>query len=61
MSIVNLSEDQVKQLLNWPLVCDAVEQAFRAVSEFRTTAEQPTAKQPNRSHTVTENGEIYGI
>lgn len=56
MSIVNLSENQVKQLLDWPLVCDAAEQAFRSVSEVQTNNEQPTSKQPARSHTATERG-----
>lgn len=56
MSVVNLSESQVKQLLDWPLVCDASEQAFRSVSEVRTNDDQPTSKQPARSHTATERG-----
>lgn len=56
MSVVQLSENQVKQLLDWPLVCDAVEQAFRSVSDTRENHEQPTSKQPARSRTVTENG-----
>lgn len=56
MSVVNLSENEVKQLLDWSLVCDAAEQAFRSVSEVQTNNEQPTSKQPARSHTVTDRG-----
>lgn len=55
-SVVNLSENQVKQLLNWSLVCDAVEQAFRSVGEAPMDNEHPISKQPTRSHTVTEKG-----
>lgn len=56
MSVVQLSEEQVKRLLDWPLVCDAVEQAFRSVSDVRTNNEQPISKQPARSRTITDNG-----
>lgn len=61
MSVINLSENQVKQLLDWSLVCDASEQAFRSVGEVRTSNEQPTSKQPARSHTVTEKGTVHQI
>lgn len=56
MSVEQLSEEQVNQLLDWPLVCDAVEQAFRSVGEVRTNNDQPISKQPARSRTTTENG-----
>lgn len=56
MSIINLTEAQVKELLDWPLVVDAVEQSLRSICENRVSENQPTAKQPTRSHTPTENG-----
>lgn len=61
MSVINLSEAQVKELLDWPMVCDAVEQAFRSVSEVRTRDDQPTSKQPARTFTPTEKGRIQNI
>lgn len=59
MSVVNLSEQQVKQLLDWPSVCDAVEQALRSVCEVRVGDEQPISKQPTRIFTSTERGILY--
>lgn len=59
MSVINLSENQVKKLLDWSLVCDAAEQAFRSVGVVRTSGDQPTSKQPARSHTATEKGTIH--
>lgn len=56
MSLVSLSEEQVKELLDWPSVCDAVEQAFRSVCEVRVSDDQPTSKQPTRIFTPTERG-----
>lgn len=53
---INLTEDQVAALLNWPLVCDAVEQALRSVCETRVSDDQPTSMQPARSKTLTDQG-----
>lgn len=53
---VNLTEEQVKDLLDWPLVCDAVEQALRSICEFRVSDNQPTAKQPARTFTPANQG-----
>lgn len=56
MSIISLSEEEVANLLTWPLVYDAVEQALRAVPETRTSEAQPTANQPARIVTSTGKG-----
>lgn len=56
MSVVNLAEDQVKGLLSWPLVYEAVEQALRSITEIRTSESQPTANQPTRIFTPAGNG-----
>lgn len=56
MTVENLSEDQVKDLLSWPLVNDAVEQALRSITEIRTSESQPTARQPTRTFTPAGNG-----
>lgn len=56
MSVVSLSESQVKDLLNWPLVYEAVEQSLRSITETRTDNSQPTAVQPTRIFTPTPNG-----
>lgn len=56
MSVINLSEDQVKELLDWPTIFDAVEQSLRSVCEVRTSNDQPSANQPARTRTLTENG-----
>lgn len=56
MSVINLSEEQVKELLDWPTVFDAVEQSLRSVCEVRTSADQPIADQPARTKTITGNG-----
>lgn len=56
MSVVNLTEAQVEQLLSWPLVNDAVEQALSAITEIRTSDSQPIANQPARIFTPTGNG-----
>lgn len=56
MSVVNLTEEQVLELLDWPLVCDAVEQSMRSICEIRVKDDQPTAKQPTRIFTPTEKG-----
>lgn len=53
---INLTEEQVKFLMDWPLVCDAVEQALRSPCEFRVNDEQPTSNQPARTFTRTEQG-----
>lgn len=56
MTIISLSEEEVANLLTWPLVYDAVEQALRAVPETRTSEAQPTANQPARIVTSTGKG-----
>lgn len=56
MSVIHLSENQVKELLDWPLVYEATEQAFRSICENRVSEEQPIANQPARSFTRTLNG-----
>lgn len=56
MSVVNLTEEQVKCLLTWPLVYEAVEQALRSITEIRTSETQPTANQPERIFTPAGNG-----
>lgn len=58
MSVVNISEKQVLELLDWPLVFDAVEQSLRSICETRVNEDQPTAKQPTRIFTPTEKGTI---
>lgn len=58
MSIVNITEEQVLELLDWPLVFDAVEQSLRSICETRVNEDQPTAKQPTRIFTPTEKGTI---
>lgn len=55
---INLTEEQVKNLLEWPLVCDAVEQSLRSVCEFRVNDEQPTSNQPARTFTRTKQGKL---
>lgn len=58
MSVVHITEERVKELLDWPLICDAVEQALRAICENRTSDDQPTSRQPVRTFTPTEKGFI---
>lgn len=59
MSVISLTEQQVKDLLEWPLVCDAVEEALRSICEFRVNENQPAAVQPTRIFTPTEKGIDY--
>lgn len=56
MAVVNIDESQVKEILNWPLVCEAVEQALRSICETRVSDDQPTSNQPTRIFTVPPNG-----
>lgn len=56
MSVISLTEQQVKDLLDWPLVCGAVEEALRSICEFRVNEHQPAAVQPARVFTQTEKG-----
>ncbi|XP_055298600.1 ketimine reductase mu-crystallin [Sitodiplosis mosellana] len=58
MSVINLSEEQVLELLDWPLVCDAVEQSLRSICETKVNEDQPTAKQPTRVFTPIEKGTL---
>lgn len=58
MSVVQLSEDQVKELLEWPLVCNAVEQALLSMCrERKSDNNQPSSIQPVRPTIQTEKGE----
>lgn len=56
MSLINLNESQVKELLDWPIVYEAVEEALRSVCENRVSEDQPTSNQPARSFTAPTNG-----
>lgn len=57
MSVVQLSEDQVKELLEWPLVCNAVEQALLSMCrERKSDKNQPSSIQPVRPIIQTEKG-----
>lgn len=57
MSVVQLSEDQVKELLEWPLVCNAVEQALLSMCrERKSDNNQPSSIQPVRPIIQTEKG-----
>lgn len=57
MSVVQLSEDQVKELLEWPLVCYAVEQALLSMCrERKSDNNQPSSIQPVRPTIQTEKG-----
>lgn len=58
MSVINLNEEQVLELLDWPLVFDAVEQSLRSICETKVSEDQPTAKQPTRIFTPIEKGTI---
>lgn len=53
---VHITEEQVKGLLDWPSICDAVEQALRAICENRVSNDQPISRQPIRNFTPTDNG-----
>lgn len=46
----------MKEILEWPLVYDAIEQALRSITETRTDESQPTFNQPTRIFTVPPNG-----
>lgn len=59
MPVININEGQVKDLLDWPLVCDAIEQSLRSVCENKVKDDQPTATQPTRIFTPTENGTFF--
>lgn len=60
MSITNLNEEQVKSVLSWPLVYDAIEQSLRSVATIRTSGSQPVSNQPTRifTHPPSGNGAL---
>lgn len=55
-NLIHLTESQVKQLLNWPLVYEAVEEALSAITATKANEAQPVANQPARSFTRSKNG-----
>lgn len=55
MSIINISEDQVKELLDLPSICEAIEQSFRSVPEVRPK-DAPNSSQPTRTFTRSQDG-----
>lgn len=55
MSITNITEDQVKELLDLPTVCDAIEQSLRSVCEVRPK-DAPNSSQPARTFTRSQDG-----
>lgn len=59
MSIVNISENEVKALLDWPPLCEAIEQSLRAVCEIRISDDQPTCVQPTRIFTPAPKGMFH--
>lgn len=61
MSVVNLQEEQVKELLDWPLVCNAVEQALLSVCKERMSDSQPSSIQPVRPTIQIEKGTNQNI
>lgn len=65
MSVVNISENEVKELLDWPSLCEAIEQSLRGVCEIRTSDDQPNCQQPTRIFTPALNGMgnllIFGV
>ncbi|XP_031627138.1 ketimine reductase mu-crystallin-like [Contarinia nasturtii] len=58
MAVINLTEVQVKELMDWPLVFHAVEQSLRSICKTKVSQDQPTAVQPTRIFTPTEKGTL---
>lgn len=56
MSVTNLNEEQVRSVLTWPLVYEAIEQSLRAIVRTRTSDDQPTSNQPTRIFTHPPGG-----
>lgn len=56
--ILHLSESQVKEVLNWPVIYDAVEQALAAITSTKATEDQSRAVQQPRNFTRADNGLI---
>lgn len=56
MSVINISEREVKEFLDWPSTYEAVEQSLRAVCEIRVSDDQPNHVQPTRMFTPALNG-----
>lgn len=62
MSFVYISESEVKELMDWPSLCEAIEQSLRAVCETRLSDDQPNSNQPTRIFTPSLNGKgNFGI
>lgn len=55
INVVNLTENTVKNLLDWPLVYEAVEQSLRSITKTRVNESQPIAEQPTRIFTPMPN------
>lgn len=53
--LIHLKENQVKALLNWPLVYEAVEESLRSIPSTRVNESQPIAEQPTRIFTKMPN------
>lgn len=47
-----ISEKKVKELLTWPLVYEATEQALIGICKLQISQDQPVAHQPARSLTI---------
>lgn len=56
LNILHLSESDVKHILNWPLVYEAIEQSLRSISKTKVSESQPIAEQPTRIFTPMPNG-----
>lgn len=55
MSVLQITENQVKDLLDWPAVCEAIEESFRSTNNLHPE-EAPYSSQPPRSYTNAGNG-----
>lgn len=61
--LVILNEEQVKELLDWEIVYEAVDQALRSIPQTRVGDDQPTSVQKARVYTPVPNntGKILKI
>lgn len=59
--LLHLTESQVSEVLNWPVVYEAVEQALGAITTSKANDSQSTAFQPTRNFTRTQDGTKPGI
>lgn len=55
-NLIHVTESQVAELLNWPLVYEAVKEALSAITATKANETQPVAHQPSRSFTRTRKG-----